>query len=81
MQQQVAILAFGIATIGLILWLVWKRQMREEHALFWFIGIVLGVIMVWNDTLLAMFSYTLGINLPANALHSPILEEDVADDC
>lgn len=67
-QQKLSVLAFGLGGIGLIAWLVWKRRMREEHALFWFIGLLAGILMVWVDPLLASFSYALGINLPANAL-------------
>jgi hypothetical protein len=67
-QQKLSVLAFSLGSIALIAWLVWKRRMREEHALFWFIGLLVGILMVWVDPLLASFSYALGINLPANAL-------------
>lgn len=67
-QQKLSVLAFGLAGVALIAWLVWKRRMREEHALFWFVGMAGGIVLVWVDPLLGGLSYLLGVNLPANAL-------------
>lgn len=68
LQQKISVLAFGLAGIALIAWLVWKRRVREEHALLWFIGLAGGIALVWVDPLLAGFSYLLGVSMPANAL-------------
>ncbi len=67
-QQKLSVLGFAIGGGALVVWMVWRRRIREEHALLWFLGLAGGVIIVWCDPLLAYGSRLLGISLPANAL-------------
>ncbi len=67
-QQKLSVLGFALGGIALVVWMVWRRRIREEHALLWFMGLIGGVVIVWCDPLLAFGSSVLGISLPANAL-------------
>ena len=68
LQQRLATLALTSAGAAFIVWLVWRRRLREEHALLWFLGLLVGTIVVWSDPLLVLFTRSLGIDLPAHAL-------------
>ncbi len=68
LQQQLATLALTTGGAVFIIWLVWHRRLREEHALLWFLGLVAGTVVVWFDPLLALITTALGIDLPAHAL-------------
>ena len=67
-RQKLSVLGFGLGGVALVIWMVWRRRIREEHALLWFMGLVGGVVIVWCDPLLAFGSRLLGVSLPANAL-------------
>ena len=67
-QQKLSVLGFGIGGVTLVVWMVWRRRIREEHALLWFLGLAGGVFIVWCDPVLAFGSRVLGNSQPANAL-------------
>ena len=67
-RQKLSVLGFAAGGVALVLWMVWRRRIREEHALLWFMGLAGGLIIVWCDPLLAYGSQLLGISQPANAL-------------
>ena len=68
LQQKLVVLLLTCSCTGFLIWMVWKRRLREEHALLWFLGLALGTLIVWNDSLLTLFAGALGIDLPAHAL-------------
>lgn len=68
LHQKVIVLLAALVAVAILLGLTRNRRMREEHALLWFIGLVLGTVLVWVDPLLVAVTYALGVGIPASAL-------------
>lgn len=68
LHQKIAVALLGFAAVLWIISQVRRRQMREDHALLWFIGISGIAIVVVVNPLLELITALLGVKVPASAL-------------
>lgn len=68
LHQKIAVALLGIIGILWIISRVRRRQMREDHALLWFIGVIAIMLVVFVTPLLEVVTALLGVKVPASAL-------------
>ena len=68
LHQKLAVIVLTLSAALWIVRLVRMRQMREEHALLWFLGLAGGGVVIWSDGALILITRALGVEVPASAL-------------
>lgn len=68
LHQKIAVLALAIIAAAWLVNMVRKHDLKEEHALIWFMGLSGGVLLVWFDRLPAAVTVLVGARVPASAL-------------